>query len=70
MNQQDNIEFILSSDLLIVNMVERTACSSATLTDSLNFPTSFFNEPRRHEEREGKKEENSVINICLNLIYF
>ncbi|MBO1065849.1 MULTISPECIES: hypothetical protein [Nostocales] len=26
---------------------------------SLNIPTSFFNEPRRHEEREGRREEKS-----------
>ncbi|MFM6750834.1 MAG: hypothetical protein ACKPKP_06315, partial [Dolichospermum sp.] len=25
----------------------------------LNFPTSFFNEPRRHEEHEGRREEKS-----------
>jgi hypothetical protein len=54
------LTFILSSDLLIVNMVERTACSSATLSHPFNFPTSFFKEPRRSEEREGKKEENST----------
>ncbi|MBO1049111.1 MAG: hypothetical protein HEQ10_15865 [Dolichospermum sp. DEX182a] len=26
----------------------------------LNSPTSFFNEPRRHEEREGRREESAI----------
>ncbi|MDM3861198.1 MAG: hypothetical protein PT118_15425 [Aphanizomenon gracile PMC644.10] len=33
---------------------------------SLNFPTSFFNEPRRHEESEGRREEENTLS---NFIY-
>jgi hypothetical protein len=33
----------------------------------LNFPTSFFNEPRRHEEREGRREERAIANVTKSL---
>ncbi|MFN4877649.1 MAG: hypothetical protein ACK5GT_14490 [Aphanizomenon sp.] len=49
---------------------DRTPLTPKQRSHPLNSPISFFNEPRRHEEHEGRREEKSDRNFPQISMFF
>jgi|688.fasta_scaffold121724_6 hypothetical protein len=63
-----------TSQTAIAPLNSQTAIASPQLpkqrSHPLNSPISFFNEPRRHEEHEGRREEKSDRNFPQISMFF